>query len=108
MNREMLRDKLVQGRRRTDYPESTKANGVESVLPGLRENFTGGKKLAEAASYLDSARKAMLKWTRETASHSDNYETDADHLREVLAFCATLQKMKTTIEFKAHLYGENQ
>lgn len=100
MNREALRDRLTNDRK----PPSKPANGLEAVLPGLRN--VEGKKLKEAASYLDSARKALLHWTRETGAHSDNYETDADHICEVLSFCATLARMKTTIEFKAHLYGE--
>ena len=106
MNREALRDRLQNDRR----PPSKPANGVEAALPataGVAWGIIGGKKLKEAASYLDSARRALLAWTRETCIHSENIETHADHLQEVLATCATLQRMKTTVEFKAHLYGEN-
>jgi hypothetical protein len=101
MNREMLRDKLVEDRK-------PRANGVtEPVLPGLREGVVGGKKLKEAASYLDSARKALLHWTRDTCVHADNLETHADHLEETLRVAARIAELKTTIEFKAKLYGEN-
>lgn len=115
MNREALRDRLTTDRK----PPSKPANGLDTVLPGLRNQTgpptstvsgawgtTGGKKLKEAASYLDSARKALLNWSRETCARTDNLETDAEHLQEVLGICATLRGIKTTIEFKAHLYGE--
>lgn len=121
MNRETLRDRLVDDRKprglaqalaaaETAPGKSRHGNGVEAALPataGGAWGIVGGKKLKEAASYLDSARKALLAWTRETCIHSENLETHADHLQEVLATCATLQRMKTTIEFKTTLYGEN-
>lgn len=110
MNREALRGKLLEDRNREAFqvrghPADKKSNG--SALPSMREGIVGGKKLKEAASYLDAARKALLNWTRETCVQADSLETHADHLQEVLAMSATLDKLKGTVEFKAKLYGEN-
>jgi hypothetical protein len=105
MNREALRDRLTKDR-------SAKLETNEMV-PHPRGNGEGphgrlwgtvsGKKLTEAASYLQSARAALLCWTRETCAHADNLETHADHLE---GLCKALEAHRDTVAFKARLYGE--
>ena len=116
MNRETLRGRLLSDRKAepppppTDPPSSTnrglrgpdKENGAPAALWGSVE----GRKLKEAATYLASARAALLHWTRDTCLSADNLDTHAEHLEETLGICATLKKLQGTIEFKSTLYGE--
>ena len=107
MQREALRDRLTADRSMLAHVETAPGkNRADSVLPGLRDGYIQGKKLKEAASYLASARAALLHWTRDTCLSSDNLDTHAEHLEETLRICGTLKDLQGTIEFKARLYGE--
>jgi len=103
MNRETLRGRLLSDRKAEPPPSpAPKANGAPAALWGSVE----GRKLKEAATYLASARAALLHWTRDTCLSADNLDTHAEHLEETLGICATLKKLQGTIEFKSTLYGE--
>src|SRR5207245_11692737 len=92
MQREALRDRLNADRGTLAHAEAAPGkNRADSVLPGLRDGYVQGKKRKEAASYLASARAALLHWTRDTWLSSDNLDTNDEHLEEALPICGMVK-----------------
>ena len=93
-----VRERLLADRR---MPEKPNGNGA---VPVGREILTG-KKLAEAASYLKSARAALIGWTREVYANSDALEMHLVHVRETLGLAERMENEQAKLEGRARIFG---
>ena len=88
-----VRERLLAERKR-DTP------GMPTMRP-----IVNGEKLKEAASYLKSARLAMLNWTKELYAGTENIDLQVDHLQDVLKFCDAVETLRGRLEIKASVFG---
>jgi hypothetical protein len=72
---------------------------------GAVPTHLNGAKLAEAATYLKSARTCVLTWVRQNYVLSENVDQYTDDVRDLLAWAEMLGDMRRKLEVKASILG---
>lgn len=68
-------------------------------------SFVTGQKLAEAGTYLKSARTAVLNWTKEVYANSETVELHLVDVQEALQAADRLDDLRAKLEAKASKFG---
>jgi hypothetical protein len=64
-----------------------------------------GSRLIESASFLKQARLALLNWTKEVYTHSDQVDQHTHEVMEVLGMANQLENLRMKLDVKASRFG---